>query len=143
MGNDGVKRYTGDFQYKGQKVPGEITYNKEKGIIDLKLTQHFESEEEYREVSWNERLHKEANRIRTDRVASIIGWLHTDHKVTLRNCRLLKDDSDGITRILKFRADYVIFDELLDTAPKYNRFTFVVENGLQWSGHDPDCKAAG
>ena len=134
MATDKEKRYSGIFAYKGQELPGHITYSKENGHIDITLTKRYEAVVEYCQESWDERLYEESNRIRTVRIPYIGGTLHNGDKVTLFNCSRYYDVSNGTVRTRKFRADYMIFDELEDTTVRYNRFTFVVENGLLWGG---------
>ena len=134
MATDRVERYNGDFIFQGEEIPGQIAYRKEKGYIDITLTQRYESVVAYCQASWDERMYEEANRIRTVRVPYIGGTLHNGVKVTLFNCVRFYDVSNGTVRTRKFRADYMIFDELEDTTVRYNRFTFVVENGLLWGG---------
>ena len=134
MATDKEKRYSGIFAYKGQELPGHITYSKENGHIDITLTKRYEAVVEYCQESWDERLYEESNRIRTVRIPYIGGTLHNGDKVTLFNCSRYYDVCDGDVRVLKFRAEYMIFDELQDTTVRYNRFTFVLENGLLWSG---------
>lgn len=105
----------GEFQLDDECLQGEIIYNKESGLIWLKIERetHVTMGKPYGSIPL------------------ITGKLNSGAHVTLYHNKCIKNHTKNFAyQKLIFQSDYMIFGNTKDT---YNRLTCVLENGLQWS----------
>lgn len=110
------RHFLGKFNIDGEELQGEIMYNKESGVIWLKIQ---------REVSTQPGKSYGFTRL-------ITGKLHSGALVSLYHNTCIKNHTQFFAyQEIVFRVDYMIFGKTQDT---YNQLICVLENGLQWSG---------
>ena len=105
----------GEFQLDDECLQGEIIYNKESGLIWLKIERetHVTMGKSYGSIPL------------------ITGKLNSGAHVTLYHNKCIKNHTKNFAyQKLIFQSDYMIFG---NTQGTYNRLTCVLENGLQWS----------
>ena len=114
------EHYPGTFNIGGEKLNGELIYNKEHGIIMLFIVKQFV----------NDSLGKHYSNLDV-----ITGVLNSGTTVTLFHNRCTKNQTHVFqSQQIVSVADYSIWSKNNATNKKYNKMTCVLENALQWSG---------
>lgn len=114
------QHFTGTFNIDGEKITGELIYNKEKGVTMLNLIKQLTDVPIGRNYP---------------NLDVITGVLNSGTTVTLFHNCCIKNHTQGFqTQQLIFVADYSIWSKRDATNAKYNKLECVLENALDWSG---------
>ena len=106
----------GEFELDGEKLNGEIIYNKENGVILLKI------EREVCKLSGKS----------YGSIHLITGKLHSGALVSLYHNKCVENHTRNFAyQTVIFQSDYMIFGRARGT---YHQLICELENGLQWSG---------
>lgn len=115
---DRDRHYIGEFQLDGENLPGEILYNRERGVIWLSIN---------RTVQGPGKSFRKLERI--------TGKLSSGSYVTLFQNYCIKNQTQNFhVQHLLFQSNYVIWSKNNNAAQAFNKMVCVVENGLEWGG---------
>ena len=115
---DRDQHYVGEFQLDGENLPGEILYNRERGVIWLSIN---------RTVQGPGKSFRKLGRI--------TGKLSSGSYVTLFQNYCIKNQTQNFhVQHLLFQSNYVIWSKNNNAAQAFNKMVCVVENGLEWGG---------
>lgn len=113
------RHFTGTFNIDGEKISGELIYNKENGVTLLNLVKQLTDVPVGRTLS---------------NLDVITGVLNSGTTVTLFHNRCTKNHTQLFqTQQLIFVADYSIWSKNDVTNKKYNKLECILENALEWS----------
>lgn len=111
------RHFIGNFEINGDKISGELVYNRKTGVILLNLE---------RDV-WDPRKS-------VGNQEYILGKLNSGTKVTLFQNRCVRDHVWNFRRQnLQFVADQIVFGHETAEQKQFHKLTCVIENGLHWS----------
>lgn len=114
------QHFAGTFNIDGEKITGELIYNKEKGVTMLNLIKQLTDVPIGRSYP---------------NLDVITGVLNSGITVTLFHNRCIKNHTKGFqTQQLNFVADYSIWSKNDVINKKYDKLECVLENALKWSG---------
>ena len=114
------QHFAGTFNIDGEKITGELIYNKEKGVTMLNLIKQLTDVPIGRSYP---------------NLDVITGILNSGTTVTLFHNRCIKNHTQGFqTQQLIFVADYSIWSKNDVINKKYDKLECVLENALKWSG---------
>ena len=114
------RHFAGKFYICGEEIPGELIYNKEKGVILLSLVKQLT----------NTPIGSHYGNLDI-----ITGVLNSGTTVTLFHNRCTQNQTQAFqTQQLVYVAEYSIWSKREATNIKYNIIECILENALDWSG---------
>ena len=115
---DKDRHYIGVFNLDNNEIPGEIVYNKSKGMILLSLTQETKGLGKH---YWNK--------------SCIKGKLTSGGVLTLFDNACTKNHTQSFRyQTLHYLSKYMTLGNDYGNEHQYNKLVCIIENGVEWSG---------